>query len=368
MSKDLIVQAGIAAITLLLSAGSVASDWKCYGKKGNSFEPCFYAGAGLGYSRFDPDESGTGYDTVDNKDGGWLLYGGYRFDSDWFLELEWVDMGKADVVPMNPSLPAGSISYEVPNIMAGYYVDLHRLTRGAFPELPVDPFIKIGVAAVQNSASAAGIPWDQDNNAQLALGAGIEWRFQKNWKMRGALESYDKDALFLSLSLAYVFGEVKTVKLPPLEQKVEVVRPPVPEPVVHTLEKVVPVVVVPPRECPRFDGTLEGVVFKVNSHELTESSRVMLLNAATVLRGFPNTMVEIQAHTDSDGSAEYNRSLSARRAEAVKAFFVEQGINADRLTAAGYGEDRPIANNATPDGKARNRRVELLAKTQAACE
>ena len=69
---------------------------------------------------------------------------------------------------------------------------------------------------------------------------------------------------------------------------------------------------------------------------------------------------EISGHTDNTGNAAANVALSDARAKAVVAYLIKQGIAADALTAKGYGADKPIANNGTEDGRARNRRVEFM--------
>ncbi|HHN73767.1 MAG TPA: OmpA family protein [Acidobacteria bacterium] len=104
---------------------------------------------------------------------------------------------------------------------------------------------------------------------------------------------------------------------------------------------------------------LEGVNFDTNSAELSAESRAVLDGVARALRDWPEVRVEIAGHTDADGAKDYNQKLSQRRAEAVRAYLISKGIAGERLTARGYGESRPIADNATSEAKARNRRVEL---------
>jgi OOP family OmpA-OmpF porin len=78
-----------------------------------------------------------------------------------------------------------------------------------------------------------------------------------------------------------------------------------------------------------------------------------------VLKRNPTLRVEIQGHTDNIGSEASNRKLSENRARAVMEYLVKKGVEAERLSAAGYGSSRPIASNDTLEGRARNRRVEL---------
>ncbi len=74
---------------------------------------------------------------------------------------------------------------------------------------------------------------------------------------------------------------------------------------------------------------------------------------------YNQTSVVVMGHTDSDGSAEYNQDLSERRAYAVASYLNNHGVAASRISTIAYGESRPIASNATPQGKAQNRRVEI---------
>ena len=78
-----------------------------------------------------------------------------------------------------------------------------------------------------------------------------------------------------------------------------------------------------------------------------------------IVKHHPNATFEVAGHTDSVGGDRYNKDLSQRRAVNVRAYLVEQGVNADSMTAVGYGESQPVADNATAAGRAENRRVEL---------
>ncbi len=104
---------------------------------------------------------------------------------------------------------------------------------------------------------------------------------------------------------------------------------------------------------------LPGVNFETNSDRLVPGAEQVLNDAAATLRKNPDLVVEVAGHTDSDGAAEYNESLSARRAREVRNYLVNAGANEANLSVRGYGEAEPIADNSTREGKAANRRVEL---------
>lgn len=106
--------------------------------------------------------------------------------------------------------------------------------------------------------------------------------------------------------------------------------------------------------------TLEGVNFDNDSAKLRPESIAILDNAAATLKEWGEVKVEVAGHTDSVHSDAYNLRLSQRRAEAVRAYLIKQGVAADRLTAKGYGEASPVADNKTADGRYKNRRVELI--------
>lgn len=104
---------------------------------------------------------------------------------------------------------------------------------------------------------------------------------------------------------------------------------------------------------------LEGVLFVTNSDQLLDESKIILDGVAETLRIHANLNVEVSGHTDSAGNAAYNQDLSQRRANTVREYLANAGIDAGRLSAQGYGEAEPIADNGTADGRSQNRRVEL---------
>lgn len=104
---------------------------------------------------------------------------------------------------------------------------------------------------------------------------------------------------------------------------------------------------------------LNNVFFKFDSYELSPESKAELERIKRFLEQNKKLYVEISGHTDNQGSADYNQKLSAQRAKAVYDFLVKNGIEAERLTSKGYGMTKPIEDNATKKGRAKNRRTEM---------
>ena len=105
-----------------------------------------------------------------------------------------------------------------------------------------------------------------------------------------------------------------------------------------------------------------GILFDVDKYDLRPEAEEVLKNLAIVLKEADIKAFEVDGHTDSDASDEYNKTLSDNRAKSVKEFLSSQGVKANIITN-GYGESKPIASNDTPEGKQKNRRVEIIIPT-----
>lgn len=102
-----------------------------------------------------------------------------------------------------------------------------------------------------------------------------------------------------------------------------------------------------------------GITFAYNKADVQPQFQPTLNEVASVLAQYPKTYIDVLGHTDSDGSDAYNQTLSERRAQSVADYLVSKGVQSARLATRGYGESQPIASNATEEGKAANRRVEI---------
>lgn len=113
--------------------------------------------------------------------------------------------------------------------------------------------------------------------------------------------------------------------------------------------------------------TLSGsVLFASNQSDLLPGAQSKLNDVADALtKQDSESKIVVEGHTDSQGAPAYNQDLSQRRAQAVRDYLVAHGIAADRVTAQGFGLTKPIADNATPEGRANNRRVEIVVQPGA---
>jgi len=114
-----------------------------------------------------------------------------------------------------------------------------------------------------------------------------------------------------------------------------------------------------PAALKKFTGVIQGINFATGSAKITKDSYKVLDKAVQVLVDYPDVRMEIGGHTDNVGKDEYNKELSQKRAESVKEYLVGKGISADRLTAVGYGMEKPLTSNKTKADKAKNRRTEF---------
>jgi len=103
----------------------------------------------------------------------------------------------------------------------------------------------------------------------------------------------------------------------------------------------------------------EGVTFDVGSYSLKPQFRATLDKVAESLKQYPNSLIDVYGHTDSTGSDAYNQTLSENRARTVANYLTMQGVSAARIRSQGYGETMPVADNATEEGRRKNRRVEI---------
>jgi outer membrane protein OmpA-like peptidoglycan-associated protein len=124
------------------------------------------------------------------------------------------------------------------------------------------------------------------------------------------------------------------------------------------------------REKDRMVITLNGsVIFKHDSTELLPAAKRRLAEVATVLQEYDDTNeIVVEGHTDATGKEEYNRSLSRQRANSVRDYLVSQGVDSSSVSSVGKGESDPVASNKTSEGRANNRRVEIIIEKSSVAQ
>jgi len=112
-------------------------------------------------------------------------------------------------------------------------------------------------------------------------------------------------------------------------------------------------------------ANMSDVLFKTGSFELLAGARERLAKVSGIVLAYPGLHLDVEGHTDSVGSDEYNMQLSQRRAQAVRDYLVQQGIPDGSIASRGLGKTAPVASNDTPEGRQQNRRVELVLSGEA---
>jgi outer membrane protein OmpA-like peptidoglycan-associated protein len=119
--------------------------------------------------------------------------------------------------------------------------------------------------------------------------------------------------------------------------------------------------VLPTHESPRgLVVNMQDVLFDTAKYTLKEPAKLALARISGIVASHPGLNLQIEGYTDSTGTAEFNQKLSEQRANAVRDFLMDQGLNTQNMNAVGYGENYPVASNDTSAGRQSNRRVELV--------
>jgi outer membrane protein OmpA-like peptidoglycan-associated protein len=143
--------------------------------------------------------------------------------------------------------------------------------------------------------------------------------------------------------------------------------PPPPPPPPPDLRTVPPDYYPPPHSAPPpkvIDKITLMIHFDTDKSDIRQSDEAELKRAIDFVKKYPGSQVRVEGSTDSVGTDQYNRKLSEKRAETVRNYLVQKGaVDASKITSAGYGEKRPVVSNETTQGRAQNRRVEILIQS-----
>ena len=212
----------------------------------------------------------------------------------------------------------------------------------------------------QIGADGTGIYKDENNDTTITIGKNNSTYTQGNITIEnngdgsGTYNDRDKDLLIKNdgkgKAIITLKGKTTEVEAKPLEKNEKFPR----------LKMVPPV---PSVEANSLLITLDsGILFDVDKYDVRPEAKRALASLATVLKEADVKAFEVDGHTDSDAGDKHNQILSENRANAVKNFLASQGITAE-ITIKGYGKTRPVASNDTPEGKQKNRRVEIIIPT-----
>jgi OmpA-OmpF porin, OOP family len=291
----------------------------------------FYLGAGAGYSEL--DDVCNDYDSLlvgasskcDDDDNAWSVFGGYLFNPNFALELGYSDLGNFGV-----SASDGTDSFDLD-------VDLTAIDLSGVGILPLNDMFSLyarggysWVNADVDFDSTFGSADGDDDEGSWVYGAGVGANVTDNLELRAdwrryqdVMDSDDVDLDVYSLLAIYHFGpHAAPVAAPAEEVSLNI------QVLFDTDKSVIK---------PEFEGEIQKAVDFLTAH--------------------PEAKAVVEGHTDSTASDAYNQGLSERRANSVMSALVAKGIDAGRLSAVGYGEAKPVADNATKEGRAQNRRV-----------
>ena len=212
----------------------------------------------------------------------------------------------------------------------------------------------------QIGADGTGVYKDENNDTTITIGKNNSTytkgniTIENNGDGSGTYNDKDKDLLIKNdgkgKAIITLKGKSTEVEAKPLEKPEKFPK----------LKMVPPV---PSIEANSLLITLDsGILFDVDKYDLHPEAEEVLKNLAIVLKEADIKVFEVDGHTDSDAGDKHNQVLSENRANAVKNFLTSQGITAE-ITIKGYGKTRPIASNDTPEGKQKNRRVEIIIPT-----
>jgi OOP family OmpA-OmpF porin len=278
------------------------------------------------------------------------IYSGYNFTDRIGVELSSDFLGD-----YKTSFASGSTAAQFSDPLIA--ISLTPMYR--FPvEQEFDFFVKGGPAYISHGG---------EDDFVLSLGAGVEKQFSDTWAVRVEYQYFDDfddkyvqdlNANLFSIGVSYNFGTGATTASAAAAAAAATTAAVTQAPSEPIVEEIVmeekTTVVVTKEQTESFSQEM----FATNSTELSADGKAALGPLIAVLQAHPESSVQVVGHTDSTGSAEYNMTVSKKRAAAVAAYIEEQGIDASRITATGEGEENPVATNDTAEGRAMNRRVE----------
>lgn len=291
-----------------------------------------YAGANIGYNKNTPTSAVTSNNAYLGLQAGY----NWEMNNSVVLGLEGFVDGHSKSVTSNDVGADVKAGYEMGNLM---------------------PYARLGLAATQPGTRAHG-------------GLGLEYSFAPQWSMFGEVTADSKSVNNVTqkntnfgVGVSYYFDQpAAAVATPVVMKKATFVVAPVPAVVAPAPVVVAPIVALSPTPKTIFTDkpiTIEGASFDSGSAKLKPAANKQLEEVVDFAAQYKDANLTVDGYTDSQGKESANKILSVKRAESVKAYLVNRGIDAKRIATAGNGSAKAIGDNKTAAGRAMNRRVEI---------
>lgn len=321
-----------------------------------------YTGARVGWSNVG-HSCGSGTDCSPDTFG-YGVYLGYQF-SPWLgLEGALTAYGEPDARYDNGDTVSADVAGGELAMMVSYPLA---------PRWAVYSRLGLGYASVERDLSF-GDNTDEDTWSPL-MALGVDYRLSSDWSLRGEYQYLDEvggrdtgyaDVHFTSLGLTYHFGQKVNAVVMTTDEALASPESTMMEEEAPALSEA-EVVSEPAPRYGEVSSTTPYRIFVANNQTdfIADEPLTQLVEQLT---RYPDDTVRIVGHTDSVGNAEYNQTLSERRAQSVADYFTRQGIAASRLTEEGKGESEPIDSNAIADGRANNRRIDIYVTQSTVSE
>lgn len=333
-----------------------------------------YLGAGIGQARTAVDDrdindrlaaaglGGSGR-VSDTERTGWKAYAGYQFLEFMALEGGYTSLGEMSLDFSGVGIASAKQLAKIAPV-SGDLWELALVAR--YPMSETWHLLARAGAAHWDMEYALGSDSGNLTGTDPVLGLAVERHIASHWFARLGWDHYvvpEEDTDLFSLGVVYRFGEPAARRAPVLPTQAPPVRQPAPEPV-QTQESVPapkaepePVVESAPALAPTPEApTVASIHFELGSADVQPGE---LDEAIAWLKANPQARVEVHGFTDTTGPVEFNRALSLRRAENVRAVLLEGGVEPDQVTVAGHGSQTPRADNDSLAGRRLNRRVEV---------
>lgn len=312
------------------------------------FKRRVYVGAGVGASQLEPKTNSASLSVSENTDAGFHVAAGFDFTTRLSAEIYYADLGAANIAFLNQNV--GEVDYQVFGLSAIVYLVNSRSGFSAAAGAGMarrEGLSVYGRAGIGGVSADSNLDYTVNNSTHLALGLGAEYGFRNGFALRGEYMALDTDQQYASLSIVKRFGKSsKAGALAAVVPAVAVAKTGVAKPVDVPAPEIAAI------------GPIRTVNFAFDQSVITPDA-ASILNALALAASGSSAKITLEGHTDWIDTERYNYDLSLKRAESVRRYLETQGISRTRMSVRGFGEERPIATNATDEGRASNRRVDI---------